>query len=277
MEQIFIRLVKEQVNEVETELEAKSIASYKLQHKSFLSTGKQINMKDEHNSFLPIWAKEQGPDRVWVWGWCVGFFTTMKSFFKNAFQVIRRNFSSGEQRCKEQRIFPGNSFDDYIGNNSQNLNENGIEVEVEVEVEVGIDDDNAMEILSSSCPINIIDPLGPETSILMMTSSDYIPISTDVTADEKSGEAKKGEVGRENEEGGKVLKKEKDDDFNEVTSFFLLRFVLSRFVFFCFLFLEIFFFEICFLRNFFFLKFFTFKIPFFEICCLFPKIEICAF
>ena len=262
MEQIFIRLVKEQVNEVETELEAKSVASYKLQHKSFLSTGKQINMKDEHNSFFPIWAKEQGPDRVWVWGWCVGFFTTMKSFFKNAFQVIRRNFSSGEQRCKEQRIFPGNSFDDYIGNNSQNLNEDGIDVEVEVEV--GIDDDNAMEILSSSCPINIIDPLGPETSILMMTSSDYIPISTDVTADEKSGEAKKGEVGRENEEGGKVLKKEKDDDFNEVTSFFLLflfYLVLFSFVFFSskFLFLKFVFLEISFFWNFLPLKFLFLK------------------
>ena len=222
MEQIFIKLAKEQVNEVEMELDAESTTSCKLQHKSVCSPGNQVNMKEKYNSILPLWAKGQGqgqgqgqgwgqgqgPGRVWG----MGFFTGMKSIFKNAFDGVRRNSSSGKQRCKEQRIFPGNSFDNFIDNNNQNLNEDGIDVDVEV----GVDDHNEMGTISSSCPIKIIDPLGPETSILLMTSSDYIPISTDGMMEEEH----KGEIVKEKEEGGNVLKEKEEVDSVEVILFF---------------------------------------------------------
>ena len=217
LEQIFIKLAKEQIESAETAKDVGTDTSYKLKDKSLFPPCKQGSMKNKLQNILPFWFRDQGRD------WGRGFFPKIKSFFKNAFEVVRWNFSSGRRRCKEQRIFPGNSFDN--SNDNQNLDEDGIDAEVEVEVEVGIVDDNAMETLLSSCPINIIDPLGLDISTLLMTSSDYIPINTDVAADEMIGEEQEEEqeeeTGKLKGEGWKEEKEDEDEDAGctEVTHF----------------------------------------------------------
>ena len=157
LEQIFIKLAKEQIESAETEKDVGRDTSYKLKDKSLFSTCQQGSMKNKLQNILPFWFRDQGRD------WGRGFFPKIKSFFKNAFEVVRWNFSSGRKRCKEQRIFPGNGFDNSNSNDNQNLDEDGIDAEVEVEV--GIVDDNAMETLSYSCSSPIISSVA--TSVLI--------------------------------------------------------------------------------------------------------------
>ena len=79
LEQIFIKLAKEQIESAETEKDVGADTSYKLKDKSLFSPCEQRSVKNELQNILPFWFRDQGRD------WGRGFLPKIKSF--NLYEV----------------------------------------------------------------------------------------------------------------------------------------------------------------------------------------------